>query len=585
MSYGVALRNSVALGIGGIVPLSGNLEAQPNFNWINNTDLRTALTEAAYTGLVLGMGDPGFEENWLRGVRQGPLATGVTGATYARSGTRAGLDPANLFFDNLIRSSDNLQAGGWFTSSGAVITSATTATLTSTNGSAVEQLVSGTTAGGVTTVSAVLSGSGTVTLINKDGSVGFGTTELTVVLTSTPTRYSVTRTSVHAGTILTVANRSGVAITDLTIQNSQLVQGNVPGPYIPNPSTTLSASQVRREAGRGVRVFGAGTNEARASEAFDDAVWTKTNSTVTANAAVAPDGLTTADKLQETAALGSHNCVQTLTVLSATTYAISIYAKIGERTFVGVYEGVTGVGKWFNLSTGTVGGNIVAAPTSSSIVAFANGWYRCTIVITTVSTTATPSVYLSNDGSTIIYAGTAGSGAFIWGAQLEQSAFATDYIPNASTVASASAGTDVLLVNFTRPTEYTVIAEWTEPPAIASGARAVGIDTGGSPSVLELVSSTSIGSWNGSVLVSGTTPSRAAGSRQLAIFRQTAAGRQIHYNGAQIAADANILTLSSALSVGTRGNDGVNPLNSGISIVAVIPRDIGAAAANAASIL
>jgi len=311
MSYGVALRNSVALGIGGIVPLSGNLEAQPNFNWINNTSLRTALIEAAYTGLVLGMGDPGFEENWLRGVRQGPLATGVTGATYARSGTRAGLDPANLFAPNV----------------------------------------------------------------------------------------------------------------------------------------------VRREAGLGVRVFGSGVNLIYASEAFDNAVWTKVDATVTANAGVAPNGTMTADKLVESTSSSTHLIRSTSfgsgTITNGVNYAYSVYLKAAERSWAVLeLEGLFGGGfAWFNLSNGTIGTQ--TALVSASISSVGNGWYRCTIIDLSTGTggaTTRCNLFTAPLNDIVNYLGDGTSGILVWGAQLEQSSFVTDYIPNASTTVSASAGADNLQI-------------------------------------------------------------------------------------------------------------------------------------------
>jgi hypothetical protein len=99
-----------------------------------------------------------------------------------------------------------------------------------------------TVAGSTNTVSVTLSGTGTVALRNRDGSGAFGVSGLNVTLTSTPTRYSVTRTSVDAGTILQIDNISGLAITDLQIRYAQIEAGSFATDYIPNASTTVSAS-------------------------------------------------------------------------------------------------------------------------------------------------------------------------------------------------------------------------------------------------------------------------------------------------------------------------------------------------------
>ena len=58
------------------------------------------------------------------------------------------------------------------------------------------------------------------------------------------------------------------------------------------------------------------------SEVFDNAYWTKTNSTVTANAGVAPDGTTTADKLIVNNAINSGRVQRVTTVSASTAYRV-----------------------------------------------------------------------------------------------------------------------------------------------------------------------------------------------------------------------------------------------------------------------
>jgi len=52
------------------------------------------------------------------------------------------------------------------------------------------------------------------------------------------------------------------------------------------------------------------------TEQFDNAVWTKTNAAVTANATTAPDGALTADKLVEDTANAQHRILKSLTLSS-----------------------------------------------------------------------------------------------------------------------------------------------------------------------------------------------------------------------------------------------------------------------------
>jgi hypothetical protein len=56
--------------------------------------------------------------------------------------------------------------------------------------------------------------------------------------------------------------------------------------------------------------------------------WTKTRSSVTANAITAPNGTLTADELvEDTTVTNSHNIGQPLSFTSGTTYTISVFAK------------------------------------------------------------------------------------------------------------------------------------------------------------------------------------------------------------------------------------------------------------------
>jgi len=64
------------------------------------------------------------------------------------------------------------------------------------------------------------------------------------------------------------------------------------------------------------------------SEQFDNAAWTKLQSSVTANSATAPDGTTTADSFIEDSSTNTHLAVQIPSGVPAnTTFSISVYAK------------------------------------------------------------------------------------------------------------------------------------------------------------------------------------------------------------------------------------------------------------------
>lgn len=181
------------------------------------------------------------------------------------------------------------------------------------------------------------------------------------------------------------------------------------------------------------------TNLLTYSEQFDNAVWAKTRATVTANAATAPDGTMTADKLvEDTTASATHyiGLVTNAVTFTAVTHCGSAYVKAGERSrlqailvdSVGIVSGASTI---FDLTAGTV-----VSGSQGAISPVGSGWYRISIYGTPAAG-LTPSggglrIHLDN-GTTQTYTGDGTSGLFIWGAQLEAGAFPTSYIP---TVAS-----------------------------------------------------------------------------------------------------------------------------------------------------
>jgi hypothetical protein len=153
------------------------------------------------------------------------------------------------------------------------------------------------------------------------------------------------------------------------------------------------------------------------SQDFSNVIWVKNEATISSNIATAPNGTTTASKLIENTANDSHHVYQNATANGVNTF--SFYAKKGERTFVYAYADSVGQGKCFNLTSGTLGVNIISAPINATIESVGNDWFRCTITVSITSASALRIGLCSADG-TFSYLGNGTSGAFIWGGQLNE---------------------------------------------------------------------------------------------------------------------------------------------------------------------
>jgi hypothetical protein len=127
------------------------------------------------------------------------------------------------------------------------------------------------------------------------------------------------------------------------------------------------------------------TNLLVRSEEFDNASWTKSRATVTANATSSPAGTLTADALiEDTSVSLTHLTRADVTVAVNTVYAISVFAKSFGRTrfrldFSDASTSADTVFAIFDLAAGTVASSSVGGNgtlTSASIVPYTNGWYQ-----------------------------------------------------------------------------------------------------------------------------------------------------------------------------------------------------------------
>lgn len=267
--------------------------------------------------------------------------------------------------------------------------------------------------GSVVTAAAV---AGTFTNVSSTStSVGNGWYRLTLTFTSGTATSARARFAVRDSGTTTGDGTSGIFIWGAQLE--QVTYQTTPGTYNSTSPPNL---------------FGF-------TEEFDNAAWTKTNSTIAANVTVAPDGTLTADKHipNAGATLGpgasATRVFQTPTLTSDVTYVFSIYAKAGEFDQIefAVIVTPTATAK-FSLTLGTV-----ISGTGASITPVGNGWYRCAVSLTANATAAVQARWSAESSTVSVGDGT--SGIFVWGAQLSNSASVDPYVYNPGAAPTSTA--------------------------------------------------------------------------------------------------------------------------------------------------
>lgn len=191
------------------------------------------------------------------------------------------------------------------------------------------------------------------------------------------------------------------------------------------------------------------------SEQFDNATWTKTRCSITADLALSPDATMTSDKIiEDTTANASHEISQAVPFATGVV-SCDVFLRAGERMFARVLlsDGATGsIYVDVNLNTGEHS-DVVSSGSwtgASAEVCYAGyGSYR--VYISGVAASGTGkilTVYASPALGVVAYTGDGSSGIYIWGAKIYAGSGPTSYLPTTS--AGVTRAADVCSVDLTK---------------------------------------------------------------------------------------------------------------------------------------
>lgn len=396
---------------------------------------------------------------------------------------------------------------------------------------------------GVITGPAATFGSGWSSVSSTIVSVGGGWYRFTLQATSDTTTTVTSQIALYNAAFSYTGNgTSGATVWGLRLQRGthsraeddyllQTTSAAVYGPRTQYDPVTLACLGYLNEPQR--------TNLALRSQEFDNGSWTKSSCSVVANNAVAPDGTMTADTLTMTAQYGGP--FQVIAVTSGETYTASC---------------------WLRLVSGNAALSITQATGTTTVQAITvtSTWERYTFTFVAGSASLAWNPVQDRNASghpTVVEA---------WGAQLEQAATASSYIPTAG--ASATRAADVAYVD---------VATWLPALSVANAtfyADFVAADSGNYPrilstdqlgsSLIEIASSTQIASWDGTTNPAASGGAVVNNSRKAALSA-SAGSRTVAYDGATGTGASNAYAAPTRINIG-RDEGGSYPFQGTIKI-------------------
>ncbi len=186
---------------------------------------------------------------------------------------------------------------------------------------------------------------------------------------------------------------------------------------------------------------GASTNLNTYSEDISTS-YTFVGATASANTDVAPDGLTTADRLIEDTSTAFHYITKSITVVAAIAHTVSRFISKSSTTTsvkMDLWNITDGTQAYVTFTPST--GNVIASSGSYSITDCGSYW-RVSVTATPTVTSISSRLFLGSGAS---YTGNGTDYIIAWGYQLEALSFASSYIP--TTTAAVTRAADSLTLS------------------------------------------------------------------------------------------------------------------------------------------
>jgi hypothetical protein len=320
------------------------------------------------------------------------------------------------------------------------------------------------------------------------------------------------------------------------------------------------------------------TNLLVRSEDFGTAWGQSTSPTLSVNTYIAPDGTLTADTIGASATNSYFS--QTITFTGDGDKAYSIYFKAGTsaRTNVTVRDSTAGVSRG-SASIAWAAGVPTVTVTNGSLQAaqnVGNGWYRIQVVMSSVVAANTNQMRILPDDLN-------GTGNVIaWGAQAENGAFATSYIPTVASQVTRSADVAVMTgTNFSdwyNASEGTLYAESRCPNGIATNINRIASLNDGTNSNRMEIDTGSATATAARIQVNGVNQgSPTAGSFTDFQLRKSALGIQLNNftlaaNTATNSDTSALVAVVDRLMIGQSPAAASNFLNGTLAKIAYYPR-------------